>query len=114
MLNHCYVKATSNKCLSAEENATLPITVTAPAKAPTSEYFFHANLPDANKEFVVVDQSVVQKDATFKPGVEVSLAPVGPSLKISGLGVEKKWEESVEKWISLGGQSLANQKRIRW
>jgi len=88
--------------------------VTALAKEPTSDFCFHANLPDANKEFVVIDQSVVQKDATFKPGIEVGLAPVGPSLKISGLGIEKKWEESVEKWISLGGQCLGNQQRVRW
>lgn len=88
--------------------------MTAPEKETTLECYFHANLPDANREFVVIDQSVVQKDATFKPGIEVGLAPGVGSLKLSGVGIEKKWEESVEKWISLGGQCLSNQQRVRW
>ena len=87
--------------------------MTAPARDPALDYYFHANLPN-KKEYVVINESVIQNDVAFKPGVELGLAPIGPSLKISGIGVEKKWEESVEKQISLGGQSLANQQRISW
>ena len=82
--------------------------MTAPARDPALDYYFHANLPD--KEYVVINDSVIQNDVAFKSGVELGLAPVESSLKISGIGVD----ESVEKQISLGGQSLANQQRISW
>jgi len=82
--------------------------VTAPARDPALDYYFHANLPD-NKEYVVViNDSVIQNDV-----VEQGLAPVGSSA--SGRVDES---ESVKtgnlKQISLGGQSLANQQRISW
>jgi len=81
--------------------------VTAPARDPALDYYFHANLPD--KEYmVVINDSVIQNDV-----VEQGLAPVGSSP--SGRVDES---ESVKtgnlKQISLGGQSLANQQRISW
>jgi len=87
--------------------------VKAPATDPALECYFYAKLPDQT-EYVVINNSVIQNDVAFKPGVELGLAPVGPSLKISGIEIEKKWEESVEKRISLGGQPLNNQQCISW
>ena len=92
-----------------EENAKVPMDVATPP-----DCYFHDSLPRSNREYVVVDQSIVQTDSTLKQGVKVGLIRDGPFLTIRGIGNEKKWAESIERQISLGGQCLAGEKRIQW